>query len=74
MAVWTWPTCLCGHHAVYHNLKGERGIINPHLADYHEIAWKLDKAGGLLTGHCAGTADEACNCTVYRPRLIPPER
>jgi len=74
MALWTWPTCLCGHHAVYHNLKGERGIINPHLADYHEIAWTLDKAGGLLTGHCAGTADEACNCTVYRPRLIPPER
>jgi len=72
--LWTWPTCLCGHHAVYHDLKGARGRINPHLSDYHEVAWKLDAEGGLLTGHCAGTANDGCRCTVYRPvEPQPPE-
>lgn len=53
---------------MYHNLKGEKGVINPHLADYHEIVWEIDNNGGLLTGHCAGSAESGCPCTVYRPR------
>ena len=59
--------CACGHHAVYHDLKGDRGKVNPHLADYHERKWRVDAAGGLLTGHCSGTLETACACTIYRP-------
>ena len=65
--VWTWPMCACGHHAVYHDLAGDRGKVNPHLDDYHERKWRVDAAGGLLTGHCSGTLETACACTIYRP-------
>jgi hypothetical protein len=81
-----WPKCLCGHHAVYHDLPGELGKLNPHLDDWHEVAWTIDTRGGLLTGHCSGTVSTACSCTLYRPVeaeevpipsvrvAIPPER
>ncbi len=70
--------CRCGHHAVYHDLKGTRGRVNPHVGtDWHAVAWKVDEAGGLLTDHCAGGVELACRCTHYeavaqamRPALL----
>jgi hypothetical protein len=71
MAPLTWPMCACGHHAVYHDLQGDRGKLNPHLDDWHEVAWLVDRFGGLLTGQCSGSASTACDCTVYRPVPSP---
>lgn len=42
--------------------------MNPHVGiDYHEVAWPVDAAGGLLTDHCVGTEFTPCACIVYRP-------
>jgi hypothetical protein len=59
--------CACGHHAVYHDLKGDHGKINPHMDDFHEVKWRVDAHGGLTTDHCSGAYDQACHCKLYRP-------
>ena len=65
--LWAFPMCLCGHHAVYHDVAGKKGCVNPHVEDYHERPWPTTRNGGLATGHCSGSAESACHCTSYRP-------
>lgn len=64
--------CACGHHAVFHDLKGAKGRANPHLeSDWHEVAWAVDAAGGLVSDHCAGSAFTPCPCVSYQPVQMP---
>ncbi len=58
--------CRCGHHAVYHDLKGTKDRVNPHVGtDWHAEPWQVDSEGSLLTDHCSGDLERACRCTHY---------